>query len=64
MIDFEITENNEKKYLSWVKLCQYAGEKPYQPSTHELVSIKMQLAKTRQLNPDHVIVRLNKQPIL
>ena len=64
MIDFEITENDEKKYISWAKLCQYAGEKPYQPSTPELASIKMQLAETMGLDPDSVIVRLNQQPIL
>ena len=44
MIDFEITENGEKKYLTWAKLCQFAGTKPYQPGTPELASIKMQLA--------------------
>jgi len=64
MIDFEITENDEKKYISWAKLCQYAGEKPYQPSTPDLASIKMQLAETMGLDPDSVIVRLNQQPIL
>jgi len=64
MIDFEITENDEKKYSSWAKLCQYAGEKPYQPSTPELASIKMQWAETMGLDPDSVIVRLNQQPIL
>ena len=64
MIDFEITENDEKKYISWAKLCQYAGEKPYQPSTPELASIKLQLAKSMGLDPDSVIVRMNQQPIL
>jgi len=63
-IDFEITENNEKKYISWVKLCRFAREKPYQPSTPELASIKLQLAKSMGLDPDSVIVRLNRQPIL
>ena len=64
MIDFEITENNERKYISWAKLCQFAGEKPYQPSTPELASIKMQLAKSMKIDPDSVIVRMNQQPIL
>ena len=64
MIDFEITENGEKKYLTWAKLCQFAGTKPYQPCTPELASIKMQLAKQWDLDPDQVIVRLNQQPIL
>lgn len=64
MIDFEITENNEKKYISWAKLCEFAGQKLYQPSTPELASIKMHLAKTRKINPDDVTVRLNGQPIL
>lgn len=64
MIDFEITENGETKYLTWTKLCQFAGTKPYQPSTPELASIKMQLAKSWNLDPDNVIVRLNQEPIL
>jgi len=64
MIDFEITENNEKKYISWAKLCQYAGEKPYKPNTPELASIKLHLAKSMGLDPDSVIVRMNQQPIL
>lgn len=64
MIDFEIVENGETKYLTWAKLCQFVGTKPYQPSTPELASIKMQLAKSRNLDPDNVIVRLNQQPIL
>lgn len=64
MIDFEITENGEKKYLTWAKLCRFAGTKPYQPGTPELASIKMQLAKQWNLDPDQVIVRLNAQPIL
>jgi len=64
MIDFEITENGEKKYLTWAKLCRFAGTKPYQPGTPELASIKMQLAKQWNLDPDQVIVRLNQQPIL
>jgi len=64
MIDFEITENGEKKYLTWSKLFQFAGTKPYQPGTPEIASIKMELAKQWDLNPDQVIVRLNQQPIL
>lgn len=64
MIDFEITENGQKKFLTWAKLCQFAGTKPYQPSTPELASIKMQLAKQWGMDPDQVIVRLNAQPIL
>lgn len=64
MIDFEITENGETKYLSWAKLCQFTGVKPYQPGTPELASIKMEIAKRWNLSPDDVIVRLNRQPIL
>ena len=64
MIDFEITENNEKKYISWAKLCEFAGQKPYQPSTPELASIKMHLANSMKIDPDNVTVRLNRQPIL
>jgi hypothetical protein len=64
MIDFEITNNGETKYLTWAKLCQFVGTKPYQPSTPELASLKMQLAKRWELNPDNVIVRLNGQAIL
>lgn len=64
MIDFEITDNGETKYLTWNKLCQFAGTKPYQPNTPELASIKMQLAKQWNLEPDDVIVRMNRQPIL
>lgn len=64
MIDFEITDNGETKYLTWAKLCQFVGTKPYQPSTPELASLKMELAKRWELNPDNVIVRLNGQAIL
>ena len=64
MIDFEITDNGETKYLTWSKLCQFVGTKPYQPSTPELASLKMELAKRWELNPDNVIVRLNGQAIL
>lgn len=64
MIDFQITDNGETKYLTWAKLCQFVGTKPYQPSTPELASLKMQLAKRWELNPDNVIVRLNGQAIL
>ena len=64
MIDFEITDNGETKYLTWAKLCQFVGTKPYQPSTPELASLKMELAKRWELEPDNVIVRLNGQAIL
>ena len=64
MIDFAITENNEKKYMSWAKLCRSVGEKPYQPTTRELACIKMQLAKSMKIDPDNVVVRINRQPIL
>lgn len=64
MIDFEITFNEGIKYLTWAKLCEFAEKKPYQPSTPELASIKMQLAKQWSLEPDNVIVRMNRQPIL
>lgn len=64
MIDFEITDNGETKYLTWSKLCQFVGTKPYQPSTPELASLKMELAKRWELEPDNVIVRLNGQAIL
>jgi len=59
-----MSENGEKEYLTWAKLCKFAGTKPYQPGTPELASIKMELAKQWDLEPDQVIVRLNAQPIL
>lgn len=64
MIDFQVNDNGKTKYLTWAKLCQFVGTKPYQPSTPELASLKMQLAKSWNLDPDNVIVRLNQQPIL
>lgn len=64
MIDFQVNDNGKTKYLTWAKLCQFTNTKPYQPSTHELASIKMELAKRWDLEPDDVIVRLNQQPIL
>ena len=64
MIDFEITRDGVAKYLPWAKLCEFAGAKLYQPSTPELASIKMNLAKRYNINPDNIIVRMNQQPIL
>lgn len=64
MIDFEIVENGESKFITWNKLCEFTGVKSYQPSTPELASVKMELAKRWSLDPDSVIVRLNRQPIL
>ncbi len=64
MIDFEITDNGETKYLTWAKLCEFAGTRPYQPGTPELASIKMELAKRWDLEPDSVVVRSNQLPIL
>lgn len=64
MIDFQINMNGETKYLTWAKLCQFVETKPYQPSTPELASLKTELAKQWNLNPDDVIVRLNGQAIL
>ena len=64
MIDFKITASGETKYLTWAKLCEFAGTKPYQPGTPELASIKMELAKRWNLEPDNVTVRMNQQPIL
>jgi hypothetical protein len=64
MIDFEIVENGNSKFITWAKLCEFTGIKPYQPSTPELASVKMELAKRWSLDPDSVIVRLNRQPIL
>ena len=64
MIDFQVNDNGKTKYLTWAKLCQFTGTKPYMPSTPELASLKMQLAKRWDLEPDDVIVRLNQQPIL
>lgn len=64
MIDFEIVENGESKFITWGKLCEFTGIEPYQPSTPELASVKMELAKRWSLDPDDVIVRLNRQPIL
>ena len=64
MIDFEIVENSESKFITWAKLCEFTGIKAYQPSTPELANVKMELAKRLSLDPDDVIVRLNRQPIL
>ena len=64
MIDFEITNDKQVKYLGWSQLCEMVGTKLYQPSTPELASIKMLLAKKWDLDPNAVVVRLNKQPIL
>lgn len=64
MIDFQISINGNTKYLTWAKLCQFVGTKPYQPSTPELASLKMQLAKQWDLETDDVVVRLNGQAIL
>jgi hypothetical protein len=64
MIDFEIVENGKSKFITWAKLCEFTGIKAYQPSTPELASVKMELAKRWALDPDSVIVRLNRQPIL
>jgi len=64
MIDFQISINGNTKCLTWAKLCEFVGTKPYQPSTPELASLKMQLAKQWDLEPDEVTVRLNGQAIL
>lgn len=64
MIDFQISINGNTKCLTWAKLCEFAGTKPYQPSTPELASLKTELAKQWNLKPDDVIVRLNGQAIL
>jgi len=64
MIDFQIVENGESKFITWAKLCEFTGVRTYQPSTPELASVKMELAKQWALDPDSVIVRLNRQPIL
>jgi hypothetical protein len=64
MIDFEITREGKTAYLPWAKLCEFAGAKLYQPSTPELVSVKMNLAKRFDINPDNIVVRMNQQPIL
>ena len=61
MIDFEITENGETKYLTWKKLCEFLECKPYQPSTPELAQLKLEFEK--KWNAD-VTVRMNGQPIL
>jgi hypothetical protein len=41
MIDFEIIENGNSKFITWAKLCEFTGIKAYQPSTPELASVKM-----------------------
>jgi len=64
MIDFQIVENGKSKFITWNKLCEFTKIKAYQPSTPELASVKMELAKRWSLDPDSVIVRLNRQPIL
>ena len=64
MIDFEIVENGKSKFITLAKLCEFTGVKTYKPSTPELASVKMELAKRWALDPDSVIVRLNRQPIL
>ena len=45
MIDFEITENGETKYLTWKQLCKHFKCKPYKPSTPELAQIKLEFEK-------------------
>ena len=64
MIDFQIVENGESRFIPWAKLCEFTGVKSYRPSTHELASVKIELAKQWALDPDSVIVRLDRQPIL
>ena len=64
MIDFQIVENGKSKFITWAKLCEFSGIKYYRPSTPELASVKMELAERWSLDPDSVIVRLNRQPIL
>ena len=64
MIDFQIEENGEFKFITWAKLCEFSGIKYYRPSTPELASVKMELAERWSLDPDSVIVRLNRQSIL
>jgi hypothetical protein len=64
MIDFEILENGETKFITWAKLCKHVGVKPYMPSTLELASIKLQLAKARGIPLDDVQVRMNRSAIL
>lgn len=62
MIDFEIIENGETKYLTWKKLCEAAECKPYMPTTPELAQLKLHFEK--RFNADSVTVRMNGQPIL
>jgi hypothetical protein len=64
MIDFEILENGETKFITWAKLCKHVGVKPYMPSTWELVGLKRQLAKARGIPLDDVQVRMNRSAIL
>ena len=61
MIDFEITENGETKYLPWKQLCKHFKCKPYEPSTPELAQIKLEFEKKWGAD---VTVRMNGQPIL
>jgi len=64
MIDFQVIKNGKSRFIPWSKLCEFTGVKFYQPSTPELANVKMKLAKQWALDPDSVIVRLNRQPIL
>jgi hypothetical protein len=64
MIDFQILENGETKYLSWGQLCTLAKVKYYMPSTWELVGLKKHLAEKRGIPLDDVQVRMNGSPIL
>jgi len=64
MIDFEILQDGETKFLTWAKLCKHVGVKPYMPSTPELAAIKLQLAKARGIPVDDVQVRMNGSAIL
>ena len=64
MIDFEILENGETKYLSWAKLCKHMGVTPYMPSTWELVGLKKQFAKQWNIPIDDIQVRVDRSAIL
>jgi hypothetical protein len=64
MIDFQILENGETKYLSWVKLCKLTEMKPYMPSTWELLALKKHFAEKRGIPLDDVQVRMHGSAIL
>ena len=64
MIDFQILEDGETKYLSWGQLCKLTEIKPYMPSTHELLALKKHFAEKRGIPLDDVQVLMHGSAIL